>query len=324
MFEPVDVYPCTIDEDYTNLSVSIASLFGHLCRGSTFAHDKEMELLASQREVLKRGTNDSDSQVTPSSGEGSVDQRGTSPMSLLRSAADPEPHALDGLDRVPKRLRTTPSFARTYEGDLTIGSLPTEILPTGQNLPRLKQSFQNYLAQSKRERIVADLENPEPAFNYIGSHTSRSQTAIFGGHRPFTAPQLESTPSANTVHDEPPASRSVDMHPGTQAAPIELSSSNPSSQGDEAGEFALENMPELDHVPDVLTESPLNSDTQVTISDTAFESQSPQSSNTDTRAVKMQQRKEAYKAAKEPNTIWGIAHGLISSNGHHGAEEVEL
>lgn len=307
-----------------NLSVSIASLFGHLCLGSTFAHDEEMELLASQREVLKRGTNDSDSQATPSSGEGSVDQRGTSPVSLLGSAADPEPHALDGLDRVPKRLRTTPSFARNHEGDLTIGSLPAEILPPRQDLPRLKQSFKSYLGQSKRGRIAADLKNPEPASKYIGSHTSRSQTAIFGGQRAFTAPHLESSPSTNTVPNEHPANRPVHMHPGTQAAPIELSSSNPSSQGDEAGDFALENMPALDHIPYVLEENPLDSDTQVTISDTAFESQSPHSSNPDIRAVKMQQRKEAYKAAKEPNAIWGITHGLISSNGHHGAEEVEL
>lgn len=307
-----------------NLSVSIASLFGHLCLGSTFAHDKEMELLASQREVIRRGTNDSDSQATPSSGEGSINQRGTSPVSLLRSVADPEPHALDGLDRVPKRLRATPSFARKYEGDLTIGSLPTEILPPRQDLPRLKQSFESYLSQSKRERIVADLKNPEPASNYISSHTSRSQTAIFGGLRAFTTPHLESNPRANTVHNERPASRPVDMHPGTQAAPIELSSSNPSSQGDESGDFALENMPELDHIPDVLNESRLDSDTQVTISDTAFGSQSPHNSDPDTRAAKLQQRKEAYKEAKESNAIWGVAHGLISSNGHHGAEEVEL
>ena len=307
-----------------DLSISIASLFGHLCYGTTFVHDEEMKMLARQREGLKRGTNDSDSQATPSSGEGSVDQRGTSPVSLLRPASDPEPHAPDNLNRVPKRPRTSPSFSRNCKGDLKIRSLPTGILSPRQELPRLKESFESYLGQSKREKMLATTISTEPASNYVSSHTGTSQTSIFRDHRLFTAPHLESNLSVNAVHNEPPANRPVDMHPGLQAESVELSNGDPSSQGVEAGDFLLEDMPEPDGIPDVLDESQLDSNTQDTISDTAFESQSPHNSNLDTRAVRLQQRKEAYKAAKEPNAIWGIAQGLISSNGHHGDEEVEL
>jgi len=44
-FSPVDIYPCTVDEDSWTWDASIRSLFGHLCSGSVFAHDNEMVLL---------------------------------------------------------------------------------------------------------------------------------------------------------------------------------------------------------------------------------------------------------------------------------------
>ncbi|KAF8416498.1 beta-lactamase-like protein, partial [Tirmania nivea] len=41
-FQPLDVYPCVVDENNWSESRSIRALFGDLCCGDLFAHDKEM------------------------------------------------------------------------------------------------------------------------------------------------------------------------------------------------------------------------------------------------------------------------------------------
>ena len=323
-FEPIDVYPCTIDEDYLDLSVSIASLFGHLCFGTTFAHDEEMELLASQRKTLKRSTNDLDSQSMPSSGEASVHQRGMSPLSSgFGSGSDLESHALNDLYRVPKRPHTSSPFVENQRGDPKM-SLPTEVATLRQSFPRLKRSFGRYLSQSRRENLSAPTKSSNPDSTHISSNIGTSQTPLSGNQGHGVAPNLRNDTRANTVRNEHSANRRVGVGPGTQAEPIELSDGDGPSQGNHDGDFLLDEIHEPDDVPGRSFESQLDSETQVTISDTGFESQSPRNSNPDSRAVKLQQRKEAYKAAKEPSGIWGVDHGLISSSAHHGNEEVEL
>ena len=323
-FKPVEVYPCTIDGDYLDLSVSVASLFGHLCFGTSFTHDQEMELLANQRETLKRGTDGLDSQSMPSSDEASVNQQGTNPVpSVLGSASDPEAHYLNSLNRLPKRTRTSASFLQSQEGNLHL-SLPTGDLSPRQQIPRLKQSFQNYVAQSKREDLLATSKTTNLASNQVSSYIGSSETTINRHQWPFTEAHLRKTPSANTVRNERFPTRPVDEHPGTQAEPIDLSDGDPSSQANEEANFLLEEIPEPNDVPGVIFETQSGPDTQVTISDTAFESQSPHDSAPDSRTVRLEKRKEAYKAAKESNGIWGVDHGLISSNAHHGDAEIEL
>ena len=320
-FEPVDVYPCTINEEYVDLSVTIASLFGHLCFGSTFAHDEEMERLASQREALITGTNDCDLQ-TPSSGERSVDQPETSPVSLLGSSSNLESRALDDLDRVPKRSRTSASFPRNHDFDIKKRSLSTEVLTPKKKLPRLKQSFKAYLGQSEREKTLLPPKSTDPLSNNVMSPTGTSQTAIFGRQVPSRAPHLATITRTDTLQSECTASHPAGVHPGTQVGPIEVSDDDPLSQGNGACDFLLEEIPEPDDMTTTLDESQLGSETQVTVSDTAFECQSQ--SSQDTKAVRLQQRREAYRAAKRPNGSWGNCHGLISSSHHHGEEEAEL
>ena len=316
-FKPVDVYPCTIDEDYIDLRVTIASLFGHLCFGSTFAHDQEMESFASQQKTLKRSMNDRDSQSMKSPGERSVDQRGTSPGSLLLSASDPELDALENLKRVPKRQWTSPAVLRNHEDGLSLENKTTEAFTPRRKLRGFTQSLKSTLRKSKRETAFP---GPRSPINSAKDILVMSQTAIVALPASSAGPDLKDDPKANTLQKEYLADRPVGVHHGTQATPIELSDSDPSSQGNEAGDFLLEEMPEPKELPNALTESQLGAETQVTLSDADFESQSLHASD----AVRLQQRKEAYRAAKEPGGIWGIDHGLISSHAHHGEEEVEL
>jgi len=52
-FKPKDVYPCTTDVESWHEGISIQSLFGHLCSGSHFTHDREMRRLECERDALR-------------------------------------------------------------------------------------------------------------------------------------------------------------------------------------------------------------------------------------------------------------------------------
>ncbi|CRG90326.1 Protein artemis [Talaromyces islandicus] len=51
-FKPKDIFPCTVDRETWNESVSMESLFGHLCPAKHFAHDKHM--LEAESDRLER------------------------------------------------------------------------------------------------------------------------------------------------------------------------------------------------------------------------------------------------------------------------------
>ncbi len=65
------MYPCTVDEDSWTWDVSIGTLFGHLCFGTVYSHDKEMGLLKGNEVAslkdMKRRRDESSSQDYPGS-----------------------------------------------------------------------------------------------------------------------------------------------------------------------------------------------------------------------------------------------------------------
>ena len=323
-FEPLDVYPCTIDEDYINLNISIASLFGHLCFGSTFAHDEEMGLLASQRKDISRGTNAFDSQTMTDRGKRSADQRGISPAGLLRYEFHHQPHALDDRERKPKRQRTNQLSIRNYRDDLYTEPLPTEVVIPRQKLPEFKQSLKSYLGQCKRETTSPITKSTKPLSDCFSDDTSMPQTTVLSHQKPTLASRLNCSSTMRALQSELLADHRLHINHKAQTAPIEPLNCDASSQGNEAGDFLLEEMPEPDDIPSALIESQSGSETQITLSDAAFESQSLRGSDRNIEAMRLQRRKEAYKAANEFQSTWEIYHELISSNAHHGKKELEL
>ena len=280
-----------------------------------------MKFLAGQRETLKTCTNDRDSQTMTSSREQNVQLRDTSPASALESASDPESRALDDVERVPKRPRSSPSTLRSHQYDFSTRGLATGSLSPKRKLSEYKQSFRNYVKRSKSEKTLVSLKSADRPCNHAGSHVGTSQTAILGNQGnqvSSAAPPLKHDPNGSIFHNERSSSH------GTQAEPIELSDDDTSNQDNKAGDFLLEEMPEPDYMPNALNESQPDSETQVTLSDINFESQASHVSDLDLTAIKLRRRKEAYKATKEPGGTWGIDHGLLSSNAYHEEEEVEL
>lgn len=66
-------------------------------------------------------------------------------------------------------------------------------------------------------------------------------------------------------------------------------------------------------------------DTQISLSDSAFESQASLHARTKTRPEQVRHRKDAYRAAKGRSELsWENDHALISASGSHSIEETEL
>ena len=298
-----------------NLNISIAYLFGHLCFASTFAHDEEMKVLARQQEILTTQANDGDSQTTKSLRQGSVEKQNTSPISLLEATSDAESRIVDDFERVPKRPRTSPVLLENHQG---VFDTSTEVLSPKRKYSGSSRIFESEFGRRRKETISPIPKSTGSTSNRIGVHTGTSRQGCS-----TAVDLLESTPSAKTLGIGLLANSPEDEHCGTQAQPIELSDGDPSSQGNEAGGFLLEDMPEPDDTENPFEESQPDSETQVTLSDAAFESQMSHTSNPDKKKI-LQQRKEAYKAAKKPSGFWEVDYGLISSDAHHAEEEIEL
>lgn len=109
-----------------------------------------------------------------------------------------------------------------------------------------------------------------------------------------------------------------------EAESIELSNASSSNSDDDAGDFLLGEVPEPNSISSTTPASQSGPETQLSISDAAFESQSPHYSRGITGADRVQRRKEAYKAAKNLSGVWETDHALVSSFDGHGEEELEL
>ena len=111
---------------------------------------------------------------------------------------------------------------------------------------------------------------------------------------------------------------------GTQSKPIELCDDASSKLESQAqGDFLMEDLPEPENLIISNTNPNSSEETQVTLSDATFESQ-PLNVLPEEHEVQVQHRKQAYKAVRDFNGAWAEDHGLVSSGGYHGEEEVEL
>lgn len=117
-----------------------------------------------------------------------------------------------------------------------------------------------------------------------------------------------------------------DIPKGTQACPIDLSDvsdkdvdSDATTDGESSAPAArIKNMADADV-------NEVEGDTQVTLTDSAFDSQSQVQQDQPTIGSKLRNRKEAYRAAKElVESGWVNDFVIVSSNSAHDNEEMEL
>lgn len=292
-FQPTDVYPCTVDEKNWVSETSIEHLFGRFCSGTIFAHDRKMEMLTSLQPISRSkadGNNGDESQSFESSREGSAESlshyEDTVPEDLVQSCSDTTPYF-----RIPsepyqlaKRQRLTPALASKYPGGVDISR---------ERLHKIEKSFQEHLRRKQSKTDVTARLEVEGVIHLTGRRRRGKRN------------------EANLTY-------------GMQTELTKPSDASPSISDDDAGDSFVGEIAEPNSTSNTAPASQPRSETQLSISDAAFESQSPHRPQEIPRADRVQYRKEAYKSAKNLSAVWETDHGLVSSFDGHGEEELEL
>lgn len=338
--------------------MSIENLFGRFCAGTVFAHDQEMSSLhrlRSKPRTLKRSREPANSQdkshSTQSSQQPSVEAES---FHQLFSTAD----ALHGLATSPyrssKRLRSG-----YCEEDLSV--FANTDLPISNPFPKRKlskviESFHEpFLHVSRRQDQTKSTSAPKSDFFTSASSPNASVLVPVsgedGGKPSWKAQPLFIEASLEPSSDDKeylevfsPTNRIDDdqgkatQHPITPIRPLRGSHTDPIGLPDKDGSnfdfdadgseadrcYLLGDLPEPNIVPEQELDSQLDTDTQLTLSDSAFDTQSSYCVDIEKQVAKVQHRKDAYKAARKINGLWQSEYYLVSSGAHHGIEELEL
>jgi hypothetical protein len=279
-----------------------------------------MKQAASRKRDLEQITNRMIMQGTTSSREESGEPRLSRNVQVdhkdaLRSSdCNPRHRACDSfedIDGPSKRRRISPTstgFDKAAIGLDDAGQSSTRL----KKLQETKSSFEGYQQRSK-------MTGKLPARN---GATSASKNLLGASNRDSCSSLFQPAP-------EGARSSTAALPQGTQAEPIELydgdtSSTEDSIADEDAGDFLLDAMPEPDSLPRATDGTPSGPDTQLSLSDAAFESQSSCHPGDTSRAAKLQRRQAAYEAARKQNGLWETDHGLVSSFAGHGDAELEL
>ena len=244
------------------MGASIGDLFGHLCSGTVFTHDREMKMIAGPRMSPDKQKPADESQIVTSSKESSIEpcslqDEGTKVTDVREVLVNSDLHSKkrDEIDRPRKRQRISSALSGE-KGDKGLH-------PRKKRLDDFQQHFQ------KHENAV------------------------------------ESRCEAQTEF-------------------IELSNKDiPNTH--EIGVFLREEMPKATGLINPAAQGSCSSqETQLSLSDVAFESQFSQRSTAGTEAAKTQRRKEAYRATKKLDGSWGGNPGLASTFDDYGNREFEF
>lgn len=284
-FLPTDVYPCTVNEENWGPEDSVEHLFGRFCSGTTFAHDRKMKMLTRRQLTFTSVTNGDQSQSLKSSREGSPE----SPLSQDEDTGfgDLERYSSDPTPylRIPSEPNHQTKRRRLSPPLLSKHHGSVDI--SRERLHKIKRSFQKQLRRKQGKTEVSARLEAEGV-----NHLARRNEA----NLPY----------------------------GIQTELIGLSNASSSSSDDDAGDFLLGEMPEPNSISNSTPASQSRPETQLSISDAAFESQLLPNPQGITGTDRLQRRKEAYKAAKNLSGLWESDHGLVSSFDGHGEEELEL
>ena len=240
----------------------------------------------------------------------------------------------------PKRRRTDaanpPSDSTTSPNGGQTASSNMSSYP--RRLSEMQRSFESYVAQrAAQPRLPHSKSDPVPlsTTKVPGTLTSsgRAREEIKGPRNVRDRQEWTKHDRVNSAKLEVPRVRNFhgeDVSIGTQSRPLELSSDSNEGADSSTDDEQVPSKPQADQTASFDGANELDideaegSDTQLTLSDSAFRSQEqPQhQARGDNVPARLAHRKSAYKAVQGRNGLkWD---GLISSSCGHGAEEVEL
>jgi DNA cross-link repair 1C protein len=101
---PLDVYPCTVDERNWTPRDSMQALFGHLCSGSVFRHDREMlQTYVAQEASQQESADDTDATKSASCTFSASGSQGQEDMT---AGQDMDPTAIVGAQDIDSGVRS--------------------------------------------------------------------------------------------------------------------------------------------------------------------------------------------------------------------------
>ena len=306
-FKPKDVYPCTVDEDKWKFEVSIENLFGHLCSSKVFRHDREMHNLVKQRNG-KRARGDDASQLVIGNGDDSESDVGSNTSDEEHDRTSTSPTFPDRMwnsqcgERGSKRRRVT---AATASSGVSLADVER------QSIGDTRQLTEGHISTAKSKMALPSRVVTRPSY-------SRSDKPSQGLPSPSPKSVTTNPHRGNT---------SIDTSDGLHTRSIELVQSSKSSTSTAVDHDVADKRPERELVnPQKIPQgkSEEQSETQLSVADTAFETQSPQGQRKEREAAKVRHRRDAYRVIRDPSKSWEMEHGLIMSFGDHEEEEIEL
>ena len=291
------MYPCTADERSWSDDVSMKSLFGKYCSGNIFAHDSQMRELARERDFSQSRKRRRESAGMPEESERRGSRNGSSSESETQNL-EPLFCAPNGKGCVKtSRVSDRTSIRIGYRKETaSTGAIPANTAPPSTSsfhedplLTRLRPIRKGLL----RQVVEASKHN----------RSDQSMTAPTSPLR-YQMRWDDVLPVHGKEYEKHPRGR---MNVGTRDSPIELSDEEITSK--------------------TLSLSQETMETQITLSDSAFESQLSERAQTLETRRKIRRRKEAYLTVKESSLPEQRAMGesrLISTGGNHIGEESEL
>lgn len=317
---------------------SMESLFGHLCSGTVFAHDKEMISLESQRAELqasKRGRDEDheSSENTQKSQYLEVPQDQGIDSSSQRTALP------TSSNQSQKRWRASPVISEdcSEKSLITMASRPKSTSIIGQRINSIRSSFQHWA-----DRAAETSQSPSPTPSPMSDKTERqsrdSTVSVIGPALTKSTSKLE---VAISILETPPIARTVEAsadiaseesrstrrkspvedttRSGAQESPVELSDDSQSES--EVHNASFVTVPEMQSFPVDKEPSP---ESQTSLGDSVFESEESCYGSPESKYEKIRRRKEAYRAALGHNGLSWDNDRMISSRGGHAIPEMEL
>jgi hypothetical protein len=148
-FKPDDIYPCTINEQSWTEAVSMKALFGHLCSGTTFAHDNEMRHRSRCRwEMEIPSKQRSDKWQTDSPESACTD----SPGQLdLRTIAD-----FGARPNIPDRASFSPDGEANSPLNMSESVAPRSHLLSVQRLAAIRSAYEAHMTKSSLDLALGN------------------------------------------------------------------------------------------------------------------------------------------------------------------------
>lgn len=322
-FKPKDLFPCTVDKATWRDEVSMQNLFGHLCSGKEFAHDRHM------REIIM----DEDGERPRKMPKATPEPEETQSRELLESASQSFVSSTDPTDSHPlkegerPRSPDLPKPPISTDGD-DIRSIRTPergIKRTHDTISSSQSSSLSSPQVAKHRALVQALRNKAPRKEIDNQPIPQNRKS------PSPVQQLQNAIGSETEGDEEEEEEEVHEEGEEQATQIKLESqkidiieiSDDEDLNDmhnintEDQNTHGPNNNEEDNEPEIESQSTI-------ISYSIFGSQHDSQSGIITSPKSLRRRAEAYKVARSGTFSDWADYAPISSGNNHTKEEERL